>query len=407
MKKALLLYTLLYYTLLLSAQERITLLFAGDLMQHQGQIDAARTPQGTYDYSSYFTRVKEQISQADLAIGNLEVTLGGAPYRGYPCFSAPDEYLQAIQDAGFDILLTANNHCLDRGQTGLERTIEQLDAHGIPHLGTYRNPEERERNYPLLIEKKGFRIAFLNYTYGTNGIRATAPNIVNYIDKQQIWADIQTAKAGHPDAIIACMHWGEEYRLLPNAEQRHLADWLLENGVTHVIGAHPHVIQPMELRADSIGHRHAVVYSLGNFISNMRAVNTDGGLIFTMTLEKQNAFPSFSPIPWHRLRESPSSDTPCTSHPETSFSIPFPENLFTPVCRLVHCYYNLVWVGRPPVTGQKNFTLYPVETPSDSLTSEAVNRMKVFTQNARQIFRRHNIGISEQSHVPNPTVPDR
>ena len=110
----------LLYSVVLSAQKRITLLFVGDLMQHQAQIDAARTPDGKYDYSSCFALVKEQISHADIAIGNLEVTLGGKPYRGYPTFSAPDEYLQAIKDAGFDVLLTANNHCLDRGKKGLE-----------------------------------------------------------------------------------------------------------------------------------------------------------------------------------------------------------------------------------------------------------------------------------------------
>ena len=121
----------LLYSVVLSAQKRITLLFVGDLMQHQAQIDAARTPDGKYDYSSCFALVKEQISHADIAIGNLEVTLGGKPYRGYPTFSAPDEYLQAIKDAGFDVLLTANNHCLDRGKKGLERTIAQIDSHSL------------------------------------------------------------------------------------------------------------------------------------------------------------------------------------------------------------------------------------------------------------------------------------
>lgn len=108
-------------------KDKVTLLFVGDLMQHQGQIDAARTPQG-YDYSACFKLVKDEIDSADIAIGNLEVTLGGKPYKGYPQFSAPDEFLYAIRDAGFDVLLTANNHCLDRGQKGLERTIAKLDS---------------------------------------------------------------------------------------------------------------------------------------------------------------------------------------------------------------------------------------------------------------------------------------
>lgn len=176
---------LLWFGLSLSAQDQISLLFVGDLMQHQAQIDAARQGDG-YNYNDCFRHVKKEISEADMAIGNLEVTLGGKPYRGYPVFSAPDEYLYAIKEAGFDVLLTANNHCLDKGKLGLERTILMLDSLKIHHAGTYRNPEERHRNYPLLIEKNGFRIVLLNYTYGTNGFKTDAPNMVNYINLEQI-----------------------------------------------------------------------------------------------------------------------------------------------------------------------------------------------------------------------------
>lgn len=182
----------LLYSVTLSSQERITLLFVGDLMQHQAQIDAAHVSEGKYDYSSCFSLIKEQISQADLAIGNLEVTLGGRPYRGYPMFSAPDEYLQAIKDAGFDILLTANNHCLDRGKKGMERTIQLLDSSGIRYAGTYKNLSERRQRYPLFINRNGFRIALLNYTYGTNGIKATSPN---YNPQIQISAESETKRS--------------------------------------------------------------------------------------------------------------------------------------------------------------------------------------------------------------------
>ena len=199
----------LIYSVTLSAQERITLLFVGDLMQHEAQIKAART-NGGHDYSDCFRHVKKEISEADIAIGNLEVTLGGKPYRGYPSFSAPDEFLYAIKDAGFDVLLTANNHCLDRGLRGLERTAHLLDSLHTPFLGTYRTPEERQQRYPLLIEKNGFRIALLAYTYDTNGLRPSEPNIVNYIDTVQIKSDILSARQMKPDAIIACMHWGLE-----------------------------------------------------------------------------------------------------------------------------------------------------------------------------------------------------
>lgn len=332
----------------------VTLLFVGDLMQHQAQINSARTSAG-YDYSECFKFVKDEISRADIAIANLEVTLGGKPYLGYPAFSAPDEYLFAIRDAGFDVLITANNHCLDRGKKGLERTILMLDSLCIPHAGTYTDIEKRQQHYPLLIEKNDFRIAFLNYTYGTNGIKVSPPNIVNYIDKDIIGKDIAAAKAMNPDVIIACMHWGDEYQSFPNNEQTSLADWLLQQGVNHVIGSHPHVVQPMELRTDSItGNQHVIVYSLGNFISNMSARRTDGGLLFKLVLKKD----------------------------------------YTAV-RMDACEYSMVWTSRPVLSRKKNHVLYPVNYPKDSLTVTERNHLKIFTSDARTLFSKHNKGIKE------------
>ena len=376
MRTTLLLYTLLY-SLATVAQERITLLFAGDLMQHQAQIDAARTPEGGYDYSDCFSLVKEKIQAADIAIGNLEVTLGGRPYRGYPAFSAPDEYLFAIRDAGFDVLLTANNHCLDRGRKGLERTIHLLDSLQIPYAGTYRHAAERQTRYPLLLEKKGFRIALLNYTYDTNGVKVTAPNVVNYIDKEQMAADIRAAQALRPDAIIACMHWGVEYQSLPNKEQRTLADWLLAQGVTHIIGSHPHVIQPMELRKNGT-HRHVVVYSLGNFISNMSAPNTDGGVMVTLELKK------------HPL---PLPNPPRYFEPNLSPTL----ELYPTGCEPGDCHYSLVWTERPQLSGRKNFRLIPADYPADSLNNAARKKLEIFTQAARKLLQTHNQGIEEET----------
>lgn len=333
--------------------DTLRLLFVGDLMQHQGQINAARTATG-YDYSPCFEYVKEEISCADLAIANLEVILGGKPYKGYPAFSAPDEYLTAIHDAGFNVLITANNHSLDRGKQGLERTIRLLDSLNIPHAGTYANLEEREKRYPLLLEKNGFRIALLNYTYGTNGIPVTSPNIVNYIDTTLIGKDIEASKALKPDALIACMHWGIEYQSLPNKEQKSLTDWLLQKGVNHVIGSHPHVVQPIEVRPDSLTNdSHLVVYSLGNFISNMSARRTNGGLMVRMELVKDSTV------------------------------------------RLNHCEYSLVWTARPAQSGKKIHQLLPVDMPTDSVPLNARNSLKIFTNEARTLFSKHNRGIKE------------
>jgi len=333
--------------------DTLRLLFVGDLMQHQGQINAARTAKG-YDYSTCFEYVKEEIGRADFAIANLEVTLGGKPYKGYPAFSAPDEYLTAIHDAGFNVLVTANNHSLDRGRAGLERTIQLIDTLKIPHAGTYVNAEAREKQYPLLLEKNGFRIALLNYTYGTNGIPVTPPNIVNYIDTMIIAKDIEASKALQPDAIIACMHWGIEYQSLPNKEQKFLTDWLLQKGVSHIIGSHPHVVQPIEVRTDSLTNdKHLVVYSLGNYISNMSARRTDGGLMVRMELVKDST------------------------------------------TRLNNCEYSLVWTARPMQSGKKNHQLLPVNLPADSIPLQARNSLKIFTNDARTLFSKHNRGIKE------------
>lgn len=160
-----------------------TLVFAGDAMQHDRQIEAARRSDGSFDYSAYFRHVADYVCAADYAVVNLECTLGGKPYKGYPCFSAPEEYAVALKDAGFDLFLHANNHCLDRRDAGLRRTLDQLDMLGVPHVGTYRNAAERAKNYPFVADVKGIKIAFLNYTYGTNGITVQGDVVVDYIDR--------------------------------------------------------------------------------------------------------------------------------------------------------------------------------------------------------------------------------
>ena len=342
------------YSVTLFAQERITLLFVGDLMQHDAQIKAAKTTTG-YDYTDCFKHVKEEISQADIAVANLEVTLGGKPYRGYPSFSAPDEFLYAVKDAGFDVLLTGNNHCLDRGSRGLERTILMLDSLDFAYAGTYVNEEERRERYPLLVEKNGFRIVFLNYTYGTNGLEPVSPRIVNYMDKEQMKEDIALARRMRPDVIIACMHWGIEYRLLPRKAEKDLADWLLAQGVDHVIGSHPHVLQPMEVKRDAhTPAKHLVVYSLGNFISNMSKENTDGGAMVRLELVK-----------------------------------------YSDIVQMRSCDYSLVWTSRPFLSGKKNYEVYPagyVNKPIDNTELMLMNR---FLKNSRMLFEENNKGIKE------------
>ena len=277
-------------TLGASAQtpDSISLYFAGDIMQHKAQLDAALQPDGTYNYSGCFTQVTPEIEAADIAICNFETTLGGAPYTGYPQFCSPDAYAEAVRDAGFDIFLTANNHCMDTRTRGLIRTLDVLDSLGIKHLGTYRNQAERDSLYPYILKRGNMRIALLNYTYDTNGIPVAKPCIVNYIDTIQIKADIRRARQLKADCIIACMHWGTEYMTEPDKDQKKLEDWLYAHGVDHIIGSHPHVVQPVRTLPDYRNRpiRHLTVWSLGNYISNMSAPNTDHGLAVTLHLKK-------------------------------------------------------------------------------------------------------------------------
>jgi len=294
----------------------LKLLFVGDIMGHEPQIKSAEVQKNnSYNYKPCFQYIAPIIKQADLAIGNLEVTLPGKPpYRGYPIFRSPNDLAKDLKWAGFDILMTANNHANDARDVGLIRTIETLKNLGFHQTGTFKNKKERALFYPLIINKNGIKLAILNYTYDTNGIRTRPPTIVNGIYLHAIQKDIEKAKKLKVDAIIVMMHWGDEYQLIENKRQRFLADWLVTRGVDLVIGAHPHVVQPIEEKmitpANGKPHKVLIAYSLGNFVSNQNKKNTDGGIILEVELTKnkqqQKTFISksrFIPI-WRYIQQS-------------------------------------------------------------------------------------------------------
>ena len=277
---------------LLQSNHTVNLMFVGDAMQHSPQITAAEQPDGTYDYTPCFQYIEDDIRWADLAVVNLECPLGGKPYTGYPCFSAPDSYAQRLRDVGFDLFLTANNHCLDRRDKGLVRTCQTLDSLKIPHIGTYQDSQERSQRVPYIVNIKGIKIAFLDYTYGTNGIQIQGNVIVDFIDQQQIADDIALARERGADAICVNLHWGIEYQLKPVASQRTLADWLVTQGVDLIIGGHPHVVEPMEVRHSKEYDKDVLlVYSMGNFISNQSDIDTRGGAMVKVTMRMENGHP--------------------------------------------------------------------------------------------------------------------
>ena len=345
---------------------RLSLLFLGDIMQHDSQIADAYDPiTKSYDYKPCFQYVKPYTLGVDLAVGNLEVTLAGPPFKGYPQFSAPDELLVALKDMGLDVLVTANNHCVDRGKKGLERTIQMLDSFGIQHTGTFEDELERLNEYPLLIEKNGFRLALLNYTYGTNGLPVTAPNIVNMIDKAQISKDLAKAKEMKPDAIIVFTHWGSEYQSLPSTWQKDIGKLCFDQGADIVIGAHPHVIQPMEWNRKE---NRMIIYSLGNFVSGQRKRYTDGGAMIRFELKKV------------RINDS---------------------LRFTGIDT---ASYILQWVYRTP-DAQKNYFVLPVpvvEKDPSKFIKDAASRaaFNMFADDSRALMNKYNVNIREMASVP-------
>ncbi len=319
-----------FFTLLLSfivnfslAQE-INLLFVGDIMGHKPQIKSAEiTKNKKYNYDPVFKYVKPIIEKADLAIANLEVTLPGKPpYQGYPRFRSPDEIATSLRTAGFDILTTSNNHSNDAGKDGVIQTIKTVKENDFYQTGTFNNQAERDLLYPLVVYKKGFKLVFLNYTYDTNGIPTREPTVVLEIDEKMIKKDIEEAKKFNADAIIVLMHWGKEYVLEGTKKQQKLADKMLAWGADHIIGGHPHVVEPIvekTIQVDSTTSRKAVVvYSLGNFISNQTKPNTDGGIMFEMTLQKKNGVTSlkkYNYIPvWRYIHKDTDNDKKRTYH---------------------------------------------------------------------------------------------
>ncbi len=270
----------------------ISMSVIGDIMCHNSQYNDA-FKNGVYDFSYVFDDIKHYIESADISVGNLETTFAGQRkgYSSYPTFNTPEVLAEDLKELGIDVLSTANNHSLDTGYSGIESTIDYLDMAGISHTGTYKSQEAQ--NEILFKEVNGLKIAFLSYTYGTNGI--TIPKgkeyCINLIDKELMQYQLDLAKEGKADIICVNMHWGIEYGNLPNEEQLDLEKFLFENGVDIILGSHPHVLQPMETKvftmSDGTEKNVFVIYSLGNFMSGQDKTNTRNSIILNMNIVKE------------------------------------------------------------------------------------------------------------------------
>lgn len=254
-----------------AAEETLSILMVGDILMHDRVEAAARQEDGSYAYDAIFTHTKDTIQAADLALVNQEVILGGEELgiSGYPAFNAPFTVADALVDAGFDVVCHATNHALDKGRKGVLNCTSFWNAQypDIAVLGLFDSQKAQDTLY--VYEQNGFRIAVLNYTYGTNGIPLPddMPYAVNLLDKECVIADIQVAEA-LADFTIICPHWGTEYQLEQSAVQKEWAKLFAAYGADLVLGTHPHVIQPVEWITDeATGHEMLVYYSLGNFVN--------------------------------------------------------------------------------------------------------------------------------------------
>jgi len=336
----------------------IRFVFIGDVMGHVPQIQSAYdSSTGRYDYTDVFSELKGLLTSADYSIANLEVTLGGEPFTGYPQFSSPDELVDGLMAAGVNVLVTANNHSVDRGGNGIRRTIDVLAAKNLLFTGTFLDSTDRSIRNPIVLNKNGVKLALLNYTYGTNGIPVPSPYLVNMIDTVSMANDISRAKALGVDDIVVFIHWGNEYERLPNIQQKRLAGWLQGKGVRIIIGSHPHVVQPAELHHYDNDYR-LIVYSLGNFVSNQRRRYCDGGMVALIDLKKQNG-----------------------------------------KVEVVGAGYIPVWVDTYSLNGKRKYKVFPVgmyEGKSNQLLSAASDSaFKVFVDDTRSLLNANNVNFPE------------
>lgn len=255
--------------------QEYTIVMVGDVLLHTPVEESCRQEDGSYSYDSLFAHTKDAISEADLALVNQEVIIGGAELgiSGYPCFNADFSLCDSLVEAGFDVICHATNHALDKGRAGLLSCAEHWKESypQITVLGIH-DTKDSSTAYgadPVILEVGDIRIAVLNYTYGTNGIALPAdmPFGVDQLKEAQVEADIRRAEE-IADFTIVCPHWGTEYRLEPDASQEKWTKLFLENGADLVLGTHPHVIEPVEwVRDEETGSEMLVYYSLGNFVN--------------------------------------------------------------------------------------------------------------------------------------------
>ena len=267
-----------------------TLCFVGDLMCHSTQFNYAKVDADSFDFTGVFRVVKPYLSKADLTIGNLETVIAGEDkgYSGYPYFNAPDDFVYALKDAGFDLLITANNHALDQGWHGVKKTIEVINQNKIHRTGTFTSQEDQDSI--RIFQINSIKVAILAYTENINGVSIPKGKdfIINLIDEEKIKKDITRVREKNIDVVLVHLHYGPEYNREPNEYQKEIVQKIIELGADIIIGGHPHVIEPFDFFKTNNTKLDSgfVAYSMGNFISNQRWRYSDAGVILTIQISK-------------------------------------------------------------------------------------------------------------------------
>lgn len=269
----------------------ISISVVGDLMCHSPQFESVRVSKDSFDFVPPFREVKSFLSSSDFTFGNLETVTAGKEnggYTGYPFFNTPASYISALKNIGFDLLVTANNHCLDRSEKGILKTIAEIKKNNLSYVGTFFN--DRDRDSIRIYNIKGIKIAILAYTYGTNGnpIPKGKSFLINLIDFNLIEKDILEARGNGAELVFVHYHFGEEYKREPVQFQIDVVNKTIALGADLIIGGHPHVIQPVKFfkTQNATLDTGFVAYSMGNFFSNQSKRYTDAGMILTLKIKK-------------------------------------------------------------------------------------------------------------------------
>ncbi|MFZ1280538.1 MAG: CapA family protein [Ignavibacteriaceae bacterium] len=270
----------------------ISISVVGDLMCHGPQFEYARVEKDSFDFSPVYRNVKKYLESSDFTFGNLETVTAGKEsggYTGYPFFNTPTSYITALKDVGFDLLVTANNHSLDRSEKGILKTINEINKRNLKFVGTYTS--QKDRDSIRIFDVKGIKIAVLAYSYGTNGnpIPKGKNYLINLIDYDLIENDIKSAKVNGAELVLVHFHFGEEYQREPVQFQKDVVNKTIELGADIIIGGHPHVLQPVNFYKTNNAKLDSgfVAYSMGNFFSNQQDRYKYSGMILTINIKKE------------------------------------------------------------------------------------------------------------------------